>query len=152
MGNDRSPESQHNVWRPIFYNAQRPVTLNLNQRSGLNSSIEDVMPILINCKYPKDQNKNGRKKNCWKLYLSDAKAANFVVSGWIWPIFKLIHFIYVIVIYEKEDQSFCQAHRGLPVGFLLLWYSVLCSVESYLCFISFLYLDLYVLGGDAWIS
>ena len=23
-----------------------------------------------------------------------------------------------------------QAHRGLPVGFLLLWYSVLCTVES----------------------
>ena len=34
MGKDRSPESQHN----IFYNAQRQVTLNLKQRSGLNSN------------------------------------------------------------------------------------------------------------------
>ena len=34
----------------------------------------------------------------------------------------------------------CQAHRGLPVGFFLLLYSVLCTVESlsllYLLFIS----------------
>ena len=34
----------------------------------------------------------------------------------------------------------CQAHQGLPVGFLLHWYSVLCIVESlsllYLLFIS----------------
>ena len=34
----------------------------------------------------------------------------------------------------------CQAHQSLPVGFLLLWYSVLCTVESlyllYLLFIS----------------
>ena len=43
----------------------------------------------------------------------------------------------------------CQAHWGLPVGFLLLWYSALCSGEflSLLCFISFLYV-LY----NAWIS
>ena len=40
----------------------------------------------------------------------------------------------------------------LPVGFLLLRYSVLFTVESYLCFISLLYLDLYVLGDDALIS
>ena len=36
--------------------------------------------------------------------------------------------------------GYCQAHRGLPVGFLLLWYSVLCTVESlsllYLLFVS----------------
>ena len=33
----------------------------------------------------------------------------------------------------------CQTHRGLPVGFLLLRFSVFLS--PYLCFISFLYLD-----------
>ena len=37
---------------------------------------------------------------------------------------------------------------GLPVGFLLLRYSVLYTVES----LSLLYLDLYVLGDYAWIS
>ena len=37
----------------------------------------------------------------------------------------------------------CQAHRCLPIGFLLLRYSVLFNV------IYFLYLDLYVLGDDA---
>ena len=40
----------------------------------------------------------------------------------------------------KEDFGCCQARRGLPVGFLLLWYSVLFTVESlsllYLFFIS----------------
>ena len=45
-----------------------------------------------------------------------------------------------------------QAHHGLPVGFLLLQYSVLFTVESlsllYLLFIS----NLYVLGDDALIS
>ena len=40
---------------------------------------------------------------------------------------------------------------GLPVEFLLLRYSALFTViySPYLCFISFLYLDLYVLGDDA---
>ena len=39
-----------------------------------------------------------------------------------------------------EALAVCRAHRGLPVGFLLLWYSVLFTVESlslhYLLFIS----------------
>ena len=42
--------------------------------------------------------------------------------------------------------------RSLPVGFLLLQYSVLLLLSPYLCFISLLYLDLYVLGDDALIS
>ena len=42
----------------------------------------------------------------------------------------------------------CRAHRGLPVGFLLLRYSVLFAVES----LSLLYLGLCVLGDDALIS
>ena len=54
--------------------------------------------------------------------------------------------------YGPDALAVCQAHRGLPVGFLLLRYSVLFTVESYLCFISLLYLDLYVLGDGALIS
>ena len=50
-------------------------------------------------------------------------------------------------------MAVCQAHLGLPVGFLLLRYSVLFTVESLsFCFISLLYLDLYVLEDDALIS
>ena len=46
-----------------------------------------------------------------------------------------------------------RAHPSFPVGFLLLWYSVLFTVESLsLLYLSFLYLDLYVLGDDALIS
>ena len=40
----------------------------------------------------------------------------------------------------------------LSVGCLFLGYSVCFTVESLCCFISFLYLDLYVLGDDAMIS
>ena len=43
----------------------------------------------------------------------------------------------------------CQAHRGLPVGFIFLCYSVLFTVESLSLLYLFLYLDLYVLGDDA---
>ena len=41
---------------------------------------------------------------------------------------------------------------GLPVEFLLLWYLVFLLLSPYLCFISFLYLALYVLGDDVLIS
>ena len=39
--------------------------------------------------------------------------------------------------------------RGLPVGFLFLWYSVLFTAESLSSLYLLLYLDLYVLGDDA---
>ena len=42
--------------------------------------------------------------------------------------------------YGPDALAVCRAHWGLPVGFLLLWYSVLFTVESlsllYLLFIS----------------
>ena len=54
--------------------------------------------------------------------------------------------------YGSDAFAICRAHRGLPVGFRLLQYSVLFTVESlsvlYLLFIS----DLLVLGDDALIS
>ena len=46
----------------------------------------------------------------------------------------------------------CQAHRGLPVGFLLLCIQFYLLLSPYLCFISFWNLDLCVLGDDALIS
>ena len=51
-----------------------------------------------------------------------------------------------------DALAVCRAYRGLPVGFLLLWYSIYLLLSHYFCFISLLYLDLYVLGGDALIS
>ena len=45
--------------------------------------------------------------------------------------------IYLLMRWEGPDAlAVCQAHRGLPVGFLLLWYSVLFTIES----LSLLYL------------
>ena len=41
---------------------------------------------------------------------------------------------------------------GLPIGFLLLRYSVLCTVESLSLLFLLLYLDLYVFGDDALMS
>ena len=56
---------------------------------------------------------------------------------------------YLLMRWKGPDAlAVCLAHRGLPVGFLLLWYSVLFTVES----ISLLYLVLYVLGDNALIS
>ena len=45
---------------------------------------------------------------------------------------------------SKGSGDFCKTHQGLRVEFLLLWYSVLFTVESLSLFIFFLYLDLYV--------
>ena len=41
-------------------------------------------------------------------------------------------------------------YHGLTVSFPFLLYSVV-LLSPYLCFISFLYLDLYLLGDDSWI-
>ena len=55
-------------------------------------------------------------------------------------------------LWGPDALAVCRAHRGLPVGFLLLRYSVLFTIES----LSLLYLlvisCLYVLGDDALIS
>ena len=53
---------------------------------------------------------------------------------------------------KKVTLAVYRAHRGLPVGFLLLRYSIYLLLSPYLRFISFLYLDLCVLGYDALIS
>ena len=46
-----------------------------------------------------------------------------------------------------------QALLGLPVGFILLRYSVLCTAESLsLLYLIFIYLALHVLGDDALVS
>ena len=52
----------------------------------------------------------------------------------------------------SDALAVCQAHRGLPVGFLLFSIQFYLLLSPYLCFISLLYLDLYVLGDDALIS
>ena len=50
---------------------------------------------------------------------------------------------------EPDALAVWRAHQVLPVGFLLLRYSVYLLLSPYLCFISLVYLDLYVLGDDA---
>ena len=56
--------------------------------------------------------------------------------------------------WQRPDAlAVCQAHRGLPVGcFFAPVFRVFLLLSPYLCFISFSYLDLYVLGDDALIS
>ena len=55
--------------------------------------------------------------------------------------------------YFELALAVCWAHGGLPVGLsfapVVRFYLLL---SPYLCFISFLYLDLYVLGDNALIS
>ena len=50
-----------------------------------------------------------------------------------------------------DALAVCWAHRDLPVGFLFAGIQFYLLLSPYLCFISLLYLDLYVLG-DALIS
>ena len=47
---------------------------------------------------------------------------------------------------------FLGPNRVYLLDLFLLWYSVYLLLSPYLCFISFLNLDLYVLGDDALIS
>ena len=56
------------------------------------------------------------------------------------------------MIVRLDALAVCQAHWRLPVGFLLLRYSVLFTVESLSLLYLLLYIDLYVLGDDALIS
>ena len=74
-----------------------------------------------------------------------------MLSSLIFLFFKaLFHFILQCISVPYLESSVCgQAHQGLIVGYLLLWYSVVCTVES---FISFVYLDLYVQEHDTSMS
>ena len=45
-----------------------------------------------------------------------------------------------------DALAVCWAHRGLPVGFLCSGIQFNLLLSPYPCFISLLYLDLYVLG------
>ena len=49
-------------------------------------------------------------------------------------------------------MAVCWAHRGLPVGFFCSCIQFYLLLSPCICFISLLYLDLYVLGDDALIS
>ena len=47
-----------------------------------------------------------------------------------------------------DDLAVCRANQGLPVGFLCSGVQFNLLLSPYSCFISLLYLDLYVLGDD----
>ena len=72
-----------------------------------------------------------------KLYIESSESLSSTII-----IHKSFHIFYVC----------SRAHRGLTVGFLLLQYSFVYTVEPYLSFISFLCLDLYLKGDDTSIS
>ena len=63
------------------------------------------MQVLITCKFEKDRiNSNGEKK-WWRQFFRRSRAANSIVSGGIWPKFKLIQaFMHVLITckYEKD--------------------------------------------------
>ena len=85
MGNDRLPESQHSVWRTVFHNVHKQVTLNLKQRSGLNSNTRYyVSYTYLQALY--------NSKLIWENYIFRPSRAvsNSIVSGGIRSKFKLI--------------------------------------------------------------
>ena len=60
------------------------------------------MHILITCKFEKDRiNSNGEK--WWRRFFRRSRAANSIVSGGIWPKFKLIQaFMHVLITCKNE--------------------------------------------------
>ena len=64
----------------------------------------------------------------------------------------LTYFVCLLGWWGPDALAVCWAYQALPVGFLLLRYSVLLLLSPYLLFTSLLYLDLYVLGDNALLS
>ena len=62
-------------------------------------------------------------------------------------IYRLMH-----INKTSDALAVCGAHRGLPVGFFCSGIQFNLLLSPYLCFLSLLYLDLYVLGDDALLS
>ena len=56
------------------------------------------------------------------------------------------------LLMRPDALAVCRADRDLPVGLFCSGIQFYLLLSPYLCFISFLYLDLYVLGDDALIS
>ena len=54
--------------------------------------------------------------------------------------------------FEPDTVSVVGPARVKLLGFLCPSIQLYIQLSPYLCFISFLYLDLYVLGDDSWIS
>ena len=66
--------------------------------------IQDIMHVLITCKFENDRiNSNGKK--CGRRFFIRSMADNSIVNGGIWPKFKLIQaFMHVLITckYEKD--------------------------------------------------
>ena len=120
-------------------------SLGLLDRSDWNERCESEMPsVVINGSNLFDVTKSSRKSWCdWvKVYCIQFRSKNKIYLGIKININKYdMRIITVIYSTIKYDRHTCQYPLLLlPVGFLLLLHSVLCSVESlsllYLLFIS----------------
>ena len=63
------------------------------------------MHVLITCKFEKDQINSNGEKAVTSIFFRRSRAANSIVSGGIWPKFKLIQaFMHVLITckYEKD--------------------------------------------------
>ena len=102
----------------IFYKVQRPVTLNLKQRSGLNLNTR----YYARSAYLQVLKKSELKwpKNTWGNFRS-SRAANSIVSGGIRSKFKLIQaLIHVLVTYKNEEDQIKNEAARVATTFLPL--------------------------------
>ena len=98
------------------------LTFNILSDMPLNNKCKLFICVIFQCKFRKLSRTNLYTKlsrSGFGLCDSSSLGACLLVGWW-----------------GPGALTVCRAHRGLPVGFLLLWYSVLFTVES----LSLLYL------------
>ena len=114
MGNDRSTESQHNVWRHHILQCLN-LPLNLKQPPGLNSNTRyNASTVYL-------QVLNKSDKTLGNYIFRPSRAANSLVSGWIRLKFKLIKaFMHVRVTYKNEKDQIKNESARVATTFLSL--------------------------------
>ena len=99
MGNNRSPESQHNVWRHHILQCSKA------GESGLISNIRYYASSAY-LQVLNESELKWQKKNLGKLYFRPSRAAYSIVSGWIRSKYKLIlAFMHILVTYKNEEDQ-----------------------------------------------
>ena len=102
----------------VFYSAQRQVTLNLKRQTGLNPNTCSALIVCIkNIRLRKWLKKPGETN-----FFRHSRAVNSVVSGGIWPKFKLFQaFIHLQVTSKNEEDQIKNEGDRVVTTFLPLW-------------------------------
>ena len=122
MCNDRSPGSEHNVWK--HQNLRRPKAGHFELETVIRNKFKHSR-YYASSHYLKVLKKLQRKPDETIIFMC-SRAANAVVSYGIWPKFILIHaFMHVLITYKNSHQRRWQIPRPKSN-----WYAVTSSQPS----------------------